>query len=116
MNADVRLFKYADTSFSDYGDGPGSASISRLVGPDRSSTMGAYLCRFDGRSVSWTVQYDELIVCISGHFRLRTLDATYELGVGDVLWIGKGTELRYEGDAATVFMAIAPVDWRNRTE
>lgn len=116
MTTEVRLFKYAETPFFDYGDGPGSASIARLVGPDSSTTMGAYLCQFDGRSVSWTVQYDELIACISGRFRLWTPTAAYELGAGDVLWIGKGTELRYEGDAAIVFMAIAPVDWRNSAE
>lgn len=114
MSEDVRLFRQSEITFADYGEGPGSASIARLVGPDSSATMGAYIARFDGRSVAWTVRYDELIFCLSGLFRLRTAEATHELERGDVLWVGEGTELRYEGEAATVFMAIAPVDWRSR--
>lgn len=114
MNADVRLFRLGEVPMSEFGAGEGMASISRLIGPDSSRTMGAYLARFDGRSVPWTVKYDELIVGITGTFRLWTSDRIYELSAGDVLWVGAGTELRYEGDRATVFMAIAPVDWRNR--
>lgn len=114
MSEQVRLFRKAETAFSDYGDGLGSAEIARLIGPDSSTTMGAYLGRFNGRSVPWTVHYDELIVCIEGIFRLRNGVETYKLQPGDVLWIKEGTELHYEGDDALVFMAIAPVDWRSR--
>ena len=114
MTASIRLFRLQDTAMSDYGEGPGSASIARLIGPDSSRTMGAYFAMFDGRSVPWTVQYDEMILCLSGTFRLRTRDEVHELGPGDMLWIGNGTELRYEGEQATVFIAIAPVDWRDQ--
>ena len=114
MTADIRLFRLHETPMSDYGEGPGSAEIARLIGPDSSRTMGAYFARFDGRSVPWTVRYDEIILCISGKFRLRTADDIHELGPGDMLWVGSGTELHYEGEEATVFMAIAPVDWRDR--
>jgi ethanolamine utilization protein EutQ len=109
---DIRLFRRAAVTMDNYGEGPGLASIARLVGPDSSRTMGAYLGRFDGRSVAWTVQYDEVIVGIEGLFRLRAGDEVYELGPGDVLWIGEGRAVRYEGDKALVFMAISPVNWR----
>ncbi|MGX5720419.1 hypothetical protein [Shinella zoogloeoides] len=33
---------------------------------------------------------------------------------GDVLGVPKGTALAYEGERATVFYALAPVDWRTR--
>jgi ethanolamine utilization protein EutQ len=114
MSDSVRVFRLGEAHFSEYGEGPGSATIARLVGPQDSSTMGAYFARFDGRAVEWTVRYDELIVCIEGLFRLRTAEGIHELQPGDALWIGDGTELCYEGDGATVFIAIAPVDWRER--
>ncbi|PBB84493.1 ethanolamine utilization protein EutQ [Mesorhizobium sp. WSM3876] len=110
----IRKFEAGKVAFSPYGDGPGAASISRLVGPGDSTTMGAYLARFDGRSVAWTVRYDELIAGISGKFRLKSDGEVHELGPGDVLWIPEGTELEYQGDDAMVFISIAPVDWRAR--
>ena len=116
MTDAVRVYRNSGASFSDYGEGPGNASIARLVGPDTSTTMGAYFARFDRRSIPWTVHYDEMIVCLSGCFRLVTAMATHELGAGDAIWISQGTELRYEGENAEVFIAIAPVDWRQRSE
>lgn len=110
----IRKFEAGKVTFAPYGEGPGAASISRLVGPGDSTTMGAYLARFDGRSVRWTIHYDELIAGISGKFRLKSAGEVHELGPGDVLWIPEGTELEYQGDAAMVFISIAPVDWRAR--
>ena len=116
MIEEIRSFRRAELPFKDYGDGPGAAAIARLVGPGDSATMGAYLARFDRRSVAWAVQYDELIVCIEGEFRLRSGEDSHTLFPGDVLWIPNGTSLRYEGVACLVFIAIAPVDWRSRIE
>ncbi|MBN9235800.1 ethanolamine utilization protein EutQ [Mesorhizobium hungaricum] len=110
----IRKFEAGKVTFSPYGDGPGTASISRLIGPSDSTTMGAYLARFDGRSVRWTVRYDELIAGISGKFRLNSEGKVHELGPGDVLWIPEGTAVEYQGDGAMVFISIAPVDWRAR--
>lgn len=106
------IFRKNSTTFSDYGEGEGSASIARLVGQQNSTTMGAYLARFNGRSVPWTVRYDEIIVCIEGEFNLYTGDAVNTLQTGDVIWIPKDTELVYDGVDCLVFIAIAPVDWR----
>ena len=33
---------------------------------------------------------------------------------GDVIWLPENTPLKYEGDKATVFYALHPVDWRRR--
>jgi ethanolamine utilization protein EutQ len=112
--AQVRLFKRCEMRFEAYGGPPGSATIARLVGPDLGRTMGAGLATFDGCSIEWTVLYDEVIVVLDGWFRLRLADRTVEAGPGDVLWIPEGTPLRYEGDGATVFYALHPVDWRER--
>lgn len=113
--SEVIHFQRDALPFEPYGEqGSGSASIARLVGPQESSTMGAGVARFDNVSIEWTVLYDELIVALEGAFTLRVGERAYETKPGDVLWIPANTPLRYEGRGATVFYALAPVDWRER--
>lgn len=109
-------FKKSSRAFQAYGGPSDNASISRLVGPELSKSMGAGIARFDGSSITWTVLYNELIVTLEGTFRLRVGDAVYECEPGDVLWIPENTALRYEGNGATVFYALSPVDWKQRAE
>lgn len=112
--AEVRHFKRGAMRFEAYGGPPGAATIARLVGPEVSRTMGAGLATFDGCSIEWTVLYDEVIVVLDGLFRLRLGARLVEAGPGDVIWIPEGTALRYEGERATVFYALHPVDGRTR--
>ena len=110
----VVQFKKSERSFAPYGGPPGAATIARLVGPDISKSMGAGIASFDGCSIEWTVLYDELIVVLEGTFRLVVGDKTFTCTPGDVLWITENTPLKYEGDAAVVFYALSPVDWRQK--
>jgi len=108
-------FKRAEMKFEDFGgDGPGKGTISRLVGPDISHTMGTGIATFDGCRIEWTVLYDEMIVVIDGTFRLGTPEGTIEATKGDVIWIPEKTPIVYMGDRATVCYALYPVDWRKR--
>jgi ethanolamine utilization protein EutQ len=107
--AGVVQFNAAGRSFEAYGEG---GQIARLVGPEISSSMGAGVARFDGCSIAWTVLYDELIVTLEGRFRLRVGETVHDCAPGDVLWIPAHTPLHYEGEGATVFYALSPVDWR----
>lgn len=111
----VVQFKAAERRFEAYGSDAARASICRLVGPEISASMGAGVARFDGCSIAWTVLYDELIVTLEGRFRLRVGDTAYDCSPGDVLWIPANTALHYEGDGATVFYALSPVDWRAKS-
>ncbi len=110
--AKTMLFKKSEMAFEHLGGPPGAATIARLVGPEVSQTMGAGLASFDGCSIEWTVLYDEVIVVLDGLFRLRVGDQLFEGGPGDVIWIPENTSLKYEGEKATVFYALHPVDWK----
>jgi ethanolamine utilization protein EutQ (cupin superfamily) len=115
--AEALHVRAGEMRFEPYGGPPGSATISRLVGPDISHTMGAGIATFDGCSIEWTVLYDEVIVVLEGTFRLRIgkeYQRTIEAGPGDVIWLPENTPLKYEGDGAKVFYALYPVDWRKR--
>lgn len=112
--SDVVILKRADRVFETYGDDPAKAMISKLVGPELSSTMGAGVARFNGANIEWTVLYDELIVTLEGQFRIEVGEKIFEAGPGDILWIPKHTSLVYQGIAATVFYVLYPVDWKNQ--
>lgn len=43
-------------------------------------------------------------------------EQVFDTTPGDVLWVPKGTELAYEGEGATVFYALDPVDWKTRAK
>ncbi len=110
--SDPVLFKRSDAAFRPYGEPRNNASIATLIGEELSGTMGGGLATFDGEPVTWTVLYDEIIVTIEGEFRLGVGDGTFSMTPGDVIWIPRGTEVRYAGSRALVFYALYPVDWR----
>ena len=110
----VKHFKRREMGFEVFGGPPGKATISRLVGPDASKTMGVGLASFDGCSIEWTVLYDEMIVVLEGLFRLRAGSRVIEGQPGDVIWIPEKTPIVYEGDKAVVCYALYPVDWRRQ--
>jgi ethanolamine utilization protein EutQ len=113
--ASVIHFSKDSARYEQYGQpSSGTSKIAHLIGTDISKTMGGGLAQFDGVSIEWTVLYDEIIVTLEGVFKLRVEDIVYEVRQGDVIWIPENTHLRYEGEKATIFYALAPVNWRNR--
>jgi ethanolamine utilization protein EutQ len=110
----VVLLPAAGRQFVSMNPKSGTAEIARLIGPDRSQTMGAGIVTFDKCSNEWTVLYDEVMVVLEGVFRLRLAERVVEGRPGDVIWIPENTPLRYEGDGAVVFYALYPGDWRRR--
>ncbi|WP_286238051.1 cupin domain-containing protein [Neptuniibacter halophilus] len=108
----VKLIKSNSIEFYHRGGPPGHAEVGRAVSTDISSTMGAGIARFDQCSIAWTVLYDEVVYVVEGCFRLVTADETFAAEAGDILWIPEGTELKYEGDSATIFYAVYPGNWK----
>jgi ethanolamine utilization protein EutQ len=107
-------FKRSEMKFESFGDGPGTGSITRLIGPDTSKTIGAGLATFDGCSIDWTVLYDEMIVVLEGTFRLGTPEGEITAKPGDVIWIPEKTRITYRGEKSVVCWALYPVGWRKR--
>ena len=108
----AKLIHASSLDFQHRGGPPGSAAVARAVSTDMSSTLGAGVARFDACSIAWTVLYDEVVYVVDGVFRLVTPEGVLEGRAGDILWIPEGTELKYEGEAATIFYAVYPGNWK----
>lgn len=108
----AKLIKKDSLAFNHRGGPPGHAEVARAVGGDLSGTMAAGVARFDDCSVAWTVLYDEIVYVIDGVFRLAMPDGVLEGEAGDILWIPEGTELKYEGESASIFYAVYPGNWK----
>ncbi|OSI73159.1 hypothetical protein [Bradyrhizobium canariense] len=111
------LIKSEEMTFTEvHRDSGGHASCCQLIGPEVSQTIDAAIAIYDGCSIERTTTYDEAVVVLDGTYRLLTGDnysRVIEAKFGDVIWLTKGTRLKYEGDKAKVFYARYPVDWRN---
>jgi len=93
------------------------AEIKPLVGPERSQSLGAGLCRFERSSFDWTLTYDECIHVLEGAIEVRTGDDRLRAEAGEVLFLPSGTELTYVvEDRCLLFYAAYPVDWQARLE
>lgn len=112
----VLHFKSEDMKFSQFfRDAGGRMSHCRLITPEISKTLGAGIVIFDGCSIEWTTKYDQASIVLDGIVRIRTGEnytRVIEAKVGDVIWLPKGTRLKYEGEKGRMFFAPAPVDWR----
>lgn len=109
-------FKSEEMKFSQiYTDAGGYASQCRLITPEISKTLGAGITTYDGCSIEWTTKYDQAAVVLDGILRIRTGEnyrRVIEAKAGDVVWLPKGTQLKYEGNKAKMFYAPYPGDWR----
>lgn len=112
----AKLIKADSLSFNHRGGPPGKGEVARAIGGDLSNSMAAGVARFDRCSISWTVLYDEIVYVIDGVFRLNMPDGIIEGNAGDVIWIPEGTELKYEGEGASIFYAVYPGNWKELQE
>lgn len=97
----------------------GLASNLRLINPENSNTLASGVAAYDGCSFEVEMKYDEALVVLEGVFRIRTgenYSRVVEAKPGDVIWLPKGAQTKWEGDKAKIFYAAYPVDWRTRNE
>ncbi|MSU88582.1 DUF861 domain-containing protein [Rhodobacteraceae bacterium 2CG4] len=111
----VQVIRAAAVRMRHRGGPPGLAQVGRAVSSALSPGMGAGLAAFDGCSVAWTLQYDEVIYVIAGELTITADGVTHVAEPGDVVWIPEGTSLIYGGRAARIFYAVQPGNWAERS-
>jgi ethanolamine utilization protein EutQ len=102
----ARKISLADLEWGELDSPTGKAEFAGMIGIDKGVSMSCSMTRFHNSPYPWTVNYDELLVCVSGTAHVTIGQQTFVVDAGDVMWIPKGTELIYDGDLATVFTTV----------
>lgn len=111
--APARLNRFADLSFQPRFAYPEMADVVEVAGlADRSELSGGF-ARFRDADIHWQVQYDELILVISGKFAVETPQGRLDAGPMDTIWLPAGTRVRYLAENAFVFYSLQPASWVN---
>jgi ethanolamine utilization protein EutQ (cupin superfamily) len=79
-----------------------------------SESMSAGLAKYSkGVSNSWTLDYDEFIIVISGVFTIHSKGSkSSTLRAGDFFFITRGTSVTYQADEASLLMYVTYPPWR----
>ena len=85
--------------------------IGSVVSGEHGGELGAGFARLTKAHISWTIKYDEVLMCVEGELKVHCGGKVHELKPRDCLWLPSGTELVYEADDALVFFAIHPLNW-----
>jgi ethanolamine utilization protein EutQ len=103
----VKLFRHDETL---YRAGPSGIAANGLINARFSHRLGAGVGVFEGCSVPWTPDYDEVLFIIDGELRLRAGEKTYVANRGDTIWIPEGAAIVYDSPGRTTyFYAVCPV-------
>ena len=109
------VFKRRDFNFVPAVTPTGSTSIARIINSSVSRHMGAGVEYLENSTIDWTVTYDEILFICEGSLTLKFDDGAHECTAGDIVWLPKGTRLKYIAEGrAGYFYALYPVDWAKR--
>lgn len=87
--------------------------LKDVVDSSVSESMSAGLAKYSkGVSNSWTLDYDEFIVVISGVFTIHSEGKSSTLRAGDFFFITRGTSVTYQADEASLLMYVTYPPWR----
>ena len=87
------------------------AELAEVAGSRDGTELGVGFARMTGARIPWTVQYDEVLIVLSGELTVHIGDEALTAGPRDSIWLPKGTALSYEAEDALVAYAIHPVNW-----
>ncbi len=104
----VLRFQKGDGDPFPWRDDP-TTMITRCIDETNSETMACGYLSVTKTAVQSTIDFDEIIVVLDGHFRSRCADETHECAAGDILWIPADTTFTLESDSgASLFFAKYP--------
>lgn len=109
------LFKFSDIEHRLVELPPGGTYIKPWVNTKVSESMAGGVNFLNNVSVPWNLEVDEIIFVKEGNFRLVADGEPYECAPGDVLYMPKGMDVKYESDEkCVIFYAVYPVDWKQQ--
>lgn len=113
--AAISVFHAADRQSETYLGDPahpekGGARIARLIGQTNSTSMAGGVVIYERLTVSWDLDFDEMITIVDGSMTIRSGGAAYIMKHGDVAWFPAHTDLTYDvADRVVVSYAVFPM-------
>ena len=91
----------------------GGTFIKPFVNTKMGASMAGGVNFLNNVSVPWDLTCDELVYCHQGTFRLVCDGEDYVLNPGDLMYIPKDNQIKYEADdKCVIFYAAYPVNWK----
>ncbi len=109
--ARAQTIRFKDLTFAPRFEHGEMAQVSIVSGTEMGTRLGTGFARFTQAHIPWTVQYDEVILVLSGNLTVHTPQDSMTVGPQDSIWLPNGTEVIYESEEALVFYAIEPSNW-----
>ena len=109
-----RLVRFEDLDFQPRFEQGEMAQLAEISGSKDGTTLGVGFARMTGARIDWTVQYDEVLIVLSGRLKVHVGASVHDLGPHDSLWLPAGTALTYDSEGAMIAYAIHPADWSER--
>ncbi|MGE0094679.1 MAG: AraC family ligand binding domain-containing protein [Alphaproteobacteria bacterium] len=104
----MKRFRAGDSAAKPWRDDP-TTMIQACVTDATSTTMACGYLDLTKTAVKSTIDFDEIIVVLTGQFRSRSDGQTHDCRPGDILWIPANTAFTLETDSeARLFWAKYP--------
>lgn len=96
---------------------PGDRVWTRdLLTLEESPRLGCGLMVMERTTFPWTLNYDEMDYVIEGRLEILVGDQKVSAGPGEVLYIPKGTSIRFSAqDKARFLYFVYPADWQGQS-
>ena len=109
----ARVLAFEDLDFVPRFEHGEMAQLAEVSGSKDGTRLGVGFGRMTKARIDWTPRYDEVLIVIEGHLRVRLADGVLEAGPKDSIWLPKGIALTYEAEDALIAYAIHPADWQD---
>ncbi len=114
--APPRRVRFEDLDFQPRFKHGDMAQLAEVAGTKDGTALGVGFARMTAARIDWTVQYDEVLIVLSGRLKVHAGSTIHDRGPHDSLWLPAGTALTYESEDAMIAYAIHPADWAERGE
>ena len=94
----MKLYHLSETSYFPWRDDP-STLIAPCVTAEISNTIACGYLQLRNTSVKSTIDFDEIILPLSGQFRSQSNGRIHDCKIGDILWIPAGSSFTLETDS-----------------
>lgn len=90
-----------------------AVNIVDVIGSTENAPWGVGYLEWDTAGFDWTLDYAEVDVVLEGELHITTQGKTLKVQAGDVVFVPKGTALRFESPGYVKFVYVTwPADWK----